>query len=433
MFSLDIVLMDFPINKPSFMCNCRTNRLDHSTLNFSRVSVMALVESEVAFKKRCEELETGLFDKFKGQDIASFSTLAFTLGSPQNPVADDQLNGLADKIFGGVATVGNAALVRRLHFEACTFLMADMKTQVSATDPSEPVRKLPFVEKQTRLESQKRRISGLLHKTEQQPSHQLIDQVYNMVESGAVLYIHPSKCHSRDHEIQCESKQKSKQILTWEQGALKSTVSNALSDIDTGTELKLYFALQRRHLAFLLVNFLSWDICQVWLDKLMTTLVTDSPAQFAPVSVTQILKADREMFSLLAAEHSEPLKALPGSPPPLDALFTRLMHDPRINVHLIAYPKHTVPKPSGNKREGDDSAEKPVPKKPKLPAPKPVDQMPDELKGLKTKTSDGKPICWHYNMKKKCNNSVKNGRCRFGFHLCMRCSQKNHGAADCPS
>ena len=67
----------------------------------------------------------------------------------KNPVGDDQLNDLANKIHGGAATVGNTALVRRLHFEACAFLMADMKTQVSATDPSEPVRKLPFVEKQT--------------------------------------------------------------------------------------------------------------------------------------------------------------------------------------------------------------------------------------------------------------------------------------------
>ena len=329
---------------------------------------MALVESEVAFRKRCEELEDGLYEKFRSQDISSFSTLAFTLGSPQNPVSDDQMNELANKIHGGAATVGNTALVRRLHFEACAFLMADMKTQVTATDPSEPVRKLPFVEKQTRLEAQKRRISGLLHKTEQQPSHQLIDQVYNMVESGAVLYIHPSKCHSRDHEIQCESKQKSKQILTWEQGALKSTVANALSDIDTSTELKLYFALQRRHLAFELVNFLSWEVCQIWLDKLMTTLVTDSPSNFAPISVTQILKADREMFSLLAAEHSESLKAAAGKPPPLDALFSRLMHDPRINVHLIAYPKkHTLRAP-GNKRVVDDTVDKPEPKRPKLPA-----------------------------------------------------------------
>ena len=50
---------------------------------------MALVESEV------EELEEGLFEKCKNQDIASFSTLAFSLGSPQNQEGDAELSELA--------------------------------------------------------------------------------------------------------------------------------------------------------------------------------------------------------------------------------------------------------------------------------------------------------------------------------------------------
>ena len=394
---------------------------------------MALVESEVAFQRRCDELEPGLYDKCKGQDIVSFSTLAFALGSPQNQVNDSELSELAAKIHGGDTTVGNTANIRRLHFEACTFLMADMKTQVASTDPSEPVRKLPFVEKQNRLESQKRRITGLSHKPDQQPSHHLIDQVYNLIESGAIVYIHPSKCHSREHEIQSEAKQKTKQILTWEQGALKTTVANAMGDIDTSTELKLYFALLRRHLAFELLNLISWELCQLWLDKLMAVLVSDAPANFAAVSVTQILRADREMFSLLAAEHSESLKPVAGKEPPLDRTFKRLMHDPRINVHLIAYPKQQLPSPKTPKRAGEDTGDKPAPKKPRSNVAKPTPQMPVELKGLTSKTSDGKPICWHRNLKKGCNNTVKNGRCRFGMHVCMKCLKPGHGAADCPS
>ena len=82
---------------------------------------MALVESEVAFKKRCEELEEGLFTKCKAQDISTFSTLAFSLGSPQNPVDENGLTELATKIHGGDVTVGNTAVIRRMHFEACAF------------------------------------------------------------------------------------------------------------------------------------------------------------------------------------------------------------------------------------------------------------------------------------------------------------------------
>ena len=153
---------------------------------------------------------------------------------------------------------------------------------------------------------------------------------------------------------------------------------------------------------------------------------------FQQLGVSQILKADREMFTLLAMEHTDGLKALPGREPPLDKTFKRLMHDPRINVHLIAYPKQQPVAPKTPKRPGDEPGDKPSPKKPKNQPPKPVPQMPAELKGLTSRTADGKPICWHRNLKKGCNNTVKNGRCRFGMHVCMKCHKTGHGAADCP-
>ena len=39
---------------------------------------MTLIDSEKAFQKRCDELNDGLFEKLKGQNINSFSTLAFS-------------------------------------------------------------------------------------------------------------------------------------------------------------------------------------------------------------------------------------------------------------------------------------------------------------------------------------------------------------------
>ena len=41
---------------------------------------MALVESEVAFQKRCEELEEGLFEKFRQQDIGFIFYPGFLFG-----------------------------------------------------------------------------------------------------------------------------------------------------------------------------------------------------------------------------------------------------------------------------------------------------------------------------------------------------------------
>ena len=134
------------------------------------------------------------------------------------------------------------------------------------------------------------------HTAEQQPSHSLIDTVYNIVESGNIVYVHPSKCHSRESEVQTESKNKLKKMITLEQGALKQTVVSGLQDLDTSTELKLYFALQRLQLAFDMVGLLSWSVCQKWLDKFMSTLVSDAPSNFNAITSTQVMRADREMF-----------------------------------------------------------------------------------------------------------------------------------------
>ena len=374
---------------------------------------MALIDSEKAFQKRCEELHEGLFEKLQGQNIGSFSTLAFALGSPQNPVSDDEFTKLADAVFEAQSTLGTTAILRRLHFESCTLLIAEMKTQSACAD---------------------KRLPGLPNTPEQQSAHSLIDAAYNMLESGSITYLHPSRCHSRESEVQTESKNKSKTMITLEQGALKQTVVSNLQDIDTNTELKLYFALQRRHLAFDLVNLLSWSVCQKWLDKLMSTLVSDAPSNFSAITLTQVMRADREMFSILASEHKGSLKAATGGRPPLDEPFERLMHDPRINVHLIAMPIVAAQQPPKRPLEPEPNRPNPGPKKPfKRPRPtdKPAPQLPDELTGLARKTEAGKPMCWHFNMSKGCNNPVKGGRCRFGMHDCMKCLKTGHGAAKC--
>jgi hypothetical protein len=117
-------------------------------------------------------------------------------------------------------------------------------------------------------------------------------------------------------EIQAESKQKAKQIFTIDQGSFRSSSSSELSDVDTSTELRLFFALQRRHLAFKLVSFLSLQHCQIWLDKLMGSLVHEAAHSGPALSLTQILRADREIFNIMASEFSGALIGEKDKPPP---------------------------------------------------------------------------------------------------------------------
>ena len=252
------------------------------------------------------------------------------------------------------------------------------------------------------------------------------------MDTGALTYVAPSKCHSRENEVQNEAKQKTKAIITLEQGWLKVTVNNPMDDVDTSTELKLFFAFQRRHLAFETMGLLSWQLCQIWVDKLMGSLIVDPPQQYGHITLTQVLRADREIFSILAAEFEGSLKAKVGGTPPFDEPFKRLMHDPRINIHLVPMPKHSNPKQP--KRPPNPPVNPPPVKKPKGAGDvKSAPQVPQELQGLHLKNEQGKPLCWHANLEKKCSDPVKSGRCRFGFHQCMRCLKQGHGAHECKS
>ena len=133
-----------------------------------------------------------------------------------------------------------------------------------------------------------------MHKSDQQPAHSLIDLAFHIVGTGVLTYSGPSKYHLREMEIQAESKQKAKQIFTIDQGSFRSSSSSELSDVDTSTELRLFFALQLRHLAFKLVSFLSLQHCQIWLDKLMGSLVHEAAHSGPALSLTQIFRAGRK-------------------------------------------------------------------------------------------------------------------------------------------
>ena len=324
---------------------------------------MSLVDSEAAFQKRCDELMDGLHDMFGHLQIATFSGLAFSVGTPQQQVAEDDVQRFAAMIVQGPASLAQVSVIKRIHFEAQTLLMADIRKQATVGDTSEPSKSLPSAEKRRRLEAQQARITGLSHVHEQRASHALIDLCFHIVESGALLYVAPSRCSSRDAEIQCEAKNKQKQLLTLEQGTLKSVSADALPMVDVGTEMKLMYAFQRRGLAFDLVGLLSWDAHTEWTNKLFRALMADVPAHFQPIGLQQIIKADQEMFILLSSEYEGPLKApaIDGEPP-LDAQIRMLMNDPRVNVFLVPMPSHHQKRPAASTHGPDRPVQPPIPR-----------------------------------------------------------------------
>ncbi len=93
---------------------------------------------------------------------------------------------------------------RRLHFEAqtlVTLVVAHLKSQITNDPVSDAPKKLPQAEKVARLEDQKRRLTGLEIKGELQPSYAFLDLAASIADSGAIIWIPPSKCSKRASEV----------------------------------------------------------------------------------------------------------------------------------------------------------------------------------------------------------------------------------------
>ena len=237
---------------------------------------MALVDSEAAFEQRLREVIANQAARLSvtNSGIRTFSSLAFSVGTPQTPPGDDAFRGFADRVLPAGYDMATYSAFRRLHFEASTLVVAQLKAKVTG-DQEDGKQKLPAVEKQARLADQKRRLLGIDIEGELQPSYQLIDMVNNMIETNSVQWIAPSKATSRDQEIQHGSKNLPS-VVQLEQHTLKLSAPD-LVEAEHGSTIQLQWCLQRRALALDQVRLSSWECQSKWINQLLTTLNTPPP------------------------------------------------------------------------------------------------------------------------------------------------------------
>ena len=301
---------------------------------------MTLVDSSASFEKRCHDIDkTGsLWNGLKGQDVRCFSALAFTIGTPQSAPSDAQYDDLASKVFGSSPTLGQIAGLRRLHFEATTLIVATLNEQVKSdtADPSALVKKLPAAEKQARLEKQQARLTGIKIAGELASSHQLLDLANSILESGAIVWIAPSRCSKRDDEIHANIKPASSTVQV-ENSTLKLAQVPISTTADLGTELKLMWAFQRRGLAMDSCRLLDWSVHELWLQYMLNAMTRECPPGYHAVRSEQVVKADREIWTILAQENSNSLRPV-NDVPALNGPFKALVTDPRVTMFLLPVP-----------------------------------------------------------------------------------------------
>ena len=300
------------------------------------LAAMSIIDSEAAFERKCKDLRNGeeLYNGLQQIGVRDFSTLAFTLGTPQKAPTDEQFEDLGAKVYG-TPTIGQLALLRKLHFEATTLMVASINEQVKSdsADPLGLAKRLPAAEKQSRLDSQSKRLAGLRIVGELAPSHQLLDLTNSMVESGVLTWVAPSKCSKRDDEVQANIKPTSS-TLQIEQATLKVAQVPVNTVADVGSELKLQWALQRRGIAMDQCRLLDWAIHEDWVQWLLQSLTKDVPTGFGSIKLEQVVRADKELWTLLAQQQTKSLKPN-NDVPAINEEFRKLTTDPRVTMFVL--------------------------------------------------------------------------------------------------
>ena len=353
-----------------------------------RTKAMALVDSEAAFASHCNAIDKSkeLLNICVHAELTTFMRMAFAIGTPQMPASEEAFKTFATDLNNGIEpSITMMSLLRRLHFEAVTMVVAHLKTNVTTDTGVEGSRKLPPVEKVARLQEQQARLKGLTIKGELQPSYALIDLIAGIHDSGSIVWVPPSICTKRDSEVQQSLKEKPT-TLTVEQQTLKLAAGEPKIRADTSNELLLQWALQRRGLAFDQCKLMSNDIHDKRVQSLLMQLTRESPSGYARVTMEQLLRADKELFTLMSQEHNGPFTNGPKGELPLDLLMTQLMHDPRISLHLLPLPSSSARASASS--TVDEGAPKPStprtlqPKKKARASAKARANCPEELRAL---------------------------------------------------
>ena len=391
---------------------------------------MSLADSEAAFEQHVRKVDKSgtLHPLLVGQGILNLSALAFAVGTPQVPPSDEQFKDFATGINNGIdMSFGQQSALRRLHFEASAIVMAELKSK--ATDTSgDGTRKLPVAEKAARLKDQESRLPGLRTRGELQPSYALVDMVAHIKETNCIIWIAPSKCSKRDAEVQSSLKEKPV-TLSLEQQMVKLASPEQAIPVDTSTDLQLQWALQRRGLAFDQCSLIKHEEREIWVQQLLGQLTREPPTGFSKVTTSQVIRADRELFTIMAQEIQGPLQVDAAGEFPMEKKLKELRTDPRVTMHLLPLPRSAA-------KETEHVSTKPQPQRPEKKAKakassKAKASCPTELKDYKQKTASGDRICWAFNLKDGCNNEVSNGKCKKGAHCCIKCHRTNHSLVSC--
>ena len=121
----------------------------------------SLVDSTAQFETQLQDTGLGLplVTSLKTHGVRTLAQLAFTVGQPGQPIADAAIEALIQAAAGRAPTLSETSILKRVAFEAQTYLTATLRQAVDRTDDAP--RKIPMAERSTRMEALRVNLAGL--------------------------------------------------------------------------------------------------------------------------------------------------------------------------------------------------------------------------------------------------------------------------------
>ena len=185
-----------------------------------------------------------------------------------------------EAVMGRAPTGAEKPVLRR--FEADTATLADAKARLERTDVSE-ARKIPMAERASRATLQKARLASVVITLDNEPSHALVDKVFQQLEDTCVSWIPWFQLTSRAQESVSIKKVVSFQLDA--SGGLKATTKDDGVEARLAGDASLRQALQRWALAYDLSRMVEYTTLETWTEVLFAEVLRDPPKMYRAVSL----------------------------------------------------------------------------------------------------------------------------------------------------
>ena len=363
--------------------------------------------------------------------VTSLSKLAFcTSYAPSMPDDAPLVKFFKETIDpeGHGINAGTMSALRRAFFEAHTFMLNDLRTKIDKKDDEAP-RKVPQAERNSRLQAQRKRLTGIEVSGPLEPSDSLVDVVSQQREDELLRYIELEQCTCRDSEVR----------------ASKNSKTNKA---DLTSDFGVRQAMQRRALAYDQLEIFTFQLLEGWHTYLFNLMAREAVAidgvRYNKVSMSQILEADRQVFVLTSDRCRRGLQIDSAGRYPaqdafelarMDPLVTSLLQPLPFRAQSKDEPRHKNPRvdTKGKATHGEVGGGRASGKGGRGRGGKQSSGSrgvaPKELIGLNLRTKKGEPLCFAYNIN-GCTNAEPGQRCSKGFHICARCLE-NHSKLGC--